>query len=50
MRKCDGDGDCRDSYECRDIDKMIEHGGEPVLAPGVPIDSNAPKFCATAPS
>ena len=32
MRKCDGDGDCRDGYECRDIEKMIEHGGEPVLA------------------
>jgi hypothetical protein len=29
---------------------MIEHGGEPVLAPGTAIDSKAPKFCAPAPS
>ena len=50
MRKCDGHGDCRDGYECRDLGLMIEHGGEPVLAPGTPIDSEtAPKFCASAP-
>lgn len=47
MRKCGSDGDCRDDYECRDIDKMVAHGGQPVLAPGVPIDeAHAPKFCA----
>ena len=47
MRKCGSDGDCRDDYECRDIDKMVAHGGQPVLAPGVPVDdSHAPKFCA----
>ena len=50
MRKCDSDGDCRDGYECRDIEKMIEHGGEPLLAPGVPIDAHAPKFCAAKPA
>ena len=50
MRTCDSDSDCRDGYECRDLDKMIEHGGEPVLAPGTAIDSSAPKFCAAAPS
>lgn len=50
MRKCDGNSDCRDGYECRNLDLMIEHGGEPVLAPGMPIDSKAPKFCAPAPS
>jgi hypothetical protein len=57
MRTCGSDGDCRgdvnddgrDDYECRDIDRMIEHGGEPVLGPGVVVDARAPKFCATAP-
>jgi hypothetical protein len=49
MKTCDSDDDCRDGYECRDLAKMRLHGGEPVLAPGVPIDSNAPKFCATKP-
>jgi len=29
---------------------MIEHGGEPVLAPGVVVDDKAPNFCATAPA
>ncbi len=49
MRKCNGDGDCRDGYECRDLSDMISHGGEPVLAPGTPFDANAlPRFCAVA--
>ena len=46
MRKCDSDGDCRDHYECRDLDDMREHGGEPVLAPGLRIDEDVQKFCA----
>jgi hypothetical protein len=50
MKTCDDDGDCRDGYECRDLAKMRLHGGEPVLEPGTPIDSSAPKFCAVAPS
>jgi hypothetical protein len=50
MRTCSSNGDCRDGYECRDLAKMKAHGGEPVLEPGVPIDSKAPKFCALAPS
>jgi hypothetical protein len=49
MRTCGDDGDCREGYECRDLARMIEHGGEPVLAPGVVVDATAPKFCATAP-
>lgn len=49
MRTCGSDGDCRDGYECRDLDKMKAHGGQPVLAPGVAIDAHAPKFCALAP-
>ena len=49
MRTCDSDGDCRDGYECRDLKKMMAHGGEPVLAPGVPVDNDAPKFCAISP-
>ncbi|HEU4734091.1 MAG TPA: hypothetical protein VFT22_39645 [Kofleriaceae bacterium] len=50
MRTCNSDGDCRDGYECRDLEKMIEHGGQPVLEPGKQLDDNVPKFCAKAPS
>lgn len=49
MRTCDSDGDCRDGYECRDLADMIEHGGEPVPAPGVVVDADPTKFCAAAP-
>jgi len=49
MLKCDSDGDCRDGYECRDIERMKEHGGQPVLAPGVEITESSPKFCAARP-
>jgi hypothetical protein len=50
MRKCDSDSDCRGAgYECRDLKKMMEHGGEPVLAPGQAVTESAPKFCAQAP-
>jgi hypothetical protein len=48
MRKCESDGDCRDSYECRGLEEMKAHGGEPVLEAGSVIDSNAPSFCAGA--
>lgn len=51
MRKCNSDGDCRSGYECRDLDLMIDDGGEDVLAPGDNPDStSAPKFCAPAPA
>ena len=51
MRKCGSNGDCRgdDHYECRDVEKMKLHGGEPVLDPGEIVDERAPKFCAVAP-
>jgi len=49
MRKCGSDDDCRDGYECRGLQKMKDHGGEPVLAPGLLVDDKAPKFCAMAP-
>jgi hypothetical protein len=50
MKKCDKATDCRDGYECRDLTLMQAHGGEPVLAPGLVVDSSAPKFCAMAPA
>jgi hypothetical protein len=50
MKKCSSSGDCRDGYECRDITLMMEHGGEPVLAPGNEVDASSPKFCAPAPA
>ncbi len=49
MRRCEGDDDCRDNYQCRDIDDMKANGGEPVLAPGLSLGSNPPRFCAVAP-
>ena len=49
MRTCNSNSDCRGRYECRDHAAQIAHGGQPVLAPGVPIDDHAPKFCAIAP-
>jgi hypothetical protein len=54
MRKCSGDGqgDCRDGYECRNKELMMEHGGEPVLDTDIPDrdNDNLPKFCAPAPA
>ena len=49
MRKCGGDGDCRDGYECRDEALMQEHGGEPVLPPGERPGDDLQPFCAMAP-
>jgi hypothetical protein len=50
MRKCSSNDDCNDGYECRDITLMMEHGGEPVLAPNTPVDAaHLPKFCAARP-
>lgn len=48
MQSCGGNGDCRGEYECRDEQLMIEHGGQPVLAPG-DNRSSLPRFCAVAP-
>jgi hypothetical protein len=48
MQRCSNGGDCRGGYECRDEDLMIEHGGEPVLAPGRSPE-RLPRFCAVAP-
>jgi hypothetical protein len=50
MRTCQVDTDCRDGYECRTLELMKSHGGEPVLAPGLVVDATAPKFCALAPA
>jgi len=50
MRTCSSDGDCRDGYECRDFAVAQQHGGQAVLAPGVPVDEqHSPKFCAAKP-
>jgi hypothetical protein len=46
---CQSDGDCRDGYECRTLELMIAHGGEPVLQPGDFVDDTSPKFCAPTP-
>jgi hypothetical protein len=49
MRSCTSDDDCRSGYECRGIELMKEHGGEPVLAPGLSPTDSAVRFCATRP-
>jgi hypothetical protein len=49
MLTCGSDGDCRDGYECRDLERMKANGGQPLLAPGVPVDDSVPSFCAKAP-
>ena len=49
MRTCGDDGDCRDGYECRDLQKMKDNGGEPVLAPGQTLGVDPQRFCAAAP-
>ena len=52
MRTCNADTDCRQNYECRTLELMKEHGGEPVLAPDQNVESlpDPPKFCAPAPT
>jgi hypothetical protein len=49
MATCGDDSDCRDGYECRDLELMIEHGGEPVVSPGTEIEDSNVKFCASEP-
>jgi hypothetical protein len=49
MRNCGSPDDCRDGYECRTFELMKDHGGEPVLEPGVEVDESAPNFCALKP-
>lgn len=46
MKTCGDNGDCREKYECRDRELMIDHGGEPVLPPGDSLGDNPQRFCA----
>lgn len=50
MLKCGGSGDCRDKYECRTLELMREHGGEPVPPPGEAVSLDPQPFCAAAPA
>jgi hypothetical protein len=45
MLRCDGHGDCRDGYECRDLARMGAHGGQPVPREGQ-LPEDLPKYCA----
>ncbi len=50
MKKCGGSGDCRDRYECRHLELMQQHGGEPVPPPGERLDpDHLQGFCAAEP-
>jgi len=49
MRTCDTTADCRGGYECRDLELMKDHGGQPVLAPGEILGTEVQGFCAAAP-
>jgi hypothetical protein len=46
MRTCGSGDDCRDGYECRDLELMKAHGGEPLLGTS---GGDLPRFCASAP-
>jgi len=46
MLTCGSSSDCRSGYECRTLDLMKLHGGQPVLAPGLKVTDQSPKFCA----
>ena len=52
MRRCNGGGDCRGGYECRDEELMVSHGGEPVSNPDGEEDATETLqgFCAPSPS
>lgn len=50
MLKCSSDGDCRSGYECRTLELMQQHGGQPVLAPGLKVTDKSPRFCAAKPT
>jgi hypothetical protein len=47
MLSCSSDGDCRDGYECRTLEVMKKHGGQPVPDPTATTTAvpNQP-FCA----
>jgi hypothetical protein len=47
MLSCSSQGDCRDGYECRDLERMGAHGGQPVRAEGQSNEDLHP-FCAAA--
>ncbi len=55
MATCGGNGDCRDGYECRGLQEMMQNGGETVVDPSLPLDDparngeNLQSFCAEAP-
>lgn len=46
MATCDGHGDCRENYECRDVERMAAHGGEPVPDPSATRSEAPTSFCA----
>ena len=47
MLECGGHGDCRENYECRNLERMSAHGGEPVPDPNASTSTLQP-FCAPA--
>ena len=49
MKTCGGAGDCRDNYECRDLELMQLNGGEPVPAVDEIRGESLENFCAAAP-
>ena len=50
MLRCESQDDCRDKYECRTLELMREHGGEPVPEPGEAVSPDPQPFCAAAPA
>jgi hypothetical protein len=47
MLRCGSQGDCRDGYECRNLERMGQHGGQPVAREGQEV-SELPFFCSAS--
>lgn len=50
MKSCSSSSDCRDGYECRTGELMIEHGGQPVVQNPATLVPDDHKFCAVQPT
>ena len=48
MLTCEDQGDCRDRYECRTMERIRAHGGEPVPDPAENTSQPVQAFCAPA--
>ena len=50
MEICEDNDECREEYECRDLERMQLNGGEPVPEEGEIRGESVQNFCAAAPT